>query len=78
MGEMKMSNDEFPDLAVGFFVGAVFMLIMTALLVFPDYVEISHKNLGSKDHVCFANHTCRENLKCVWTDGLEPWAGVCK
>jgi hypothetical protein len=58
---------------LGFIAGFLLCVLVTT----PSCVEDSHKALGSKNRVCFANHTCRENLKCVYTEGLEPWSGVC-
>lgn len=31
-----------------------------------------HEQLGSKGHSCFANKTCREGLRCLSADGLDP------
>ncbi len=50
-------------LIIGVFVG----------LAIGDYAKYnSHLALGSKGYSCFANNTCRENLKCIMPDGIKP------
>jgi hypothetical protein len=34
--------------------------------------DIGHEKLGSHGHSCFANHTCRDGLRCLRADGIEP------
>lgn len=34
-----------------------------------------HEEMGTAAHVCFANHTCRDSMRCVTGVGMED--GVC-
>ena len=75
---MSRDNDEFMGIfGFGFAVGTVLWFVIFCAAIIPDCQDSSHRTLGSKGRVCFANHTCRENLKCVYIEGLEPWSGVC-
>lgn len=69
------------DEGAGFFKGMFMVSIGWAGLVVifstgPNgCLERSHRYLGSQGAPCFANHTCRENLVCLWGEGASP--GIC-
>lgn len=56
------------------FITLVGVLINNVALV--HYYETGHVEMGKGGHVCFANHTCRDNLRCVFDEKLFP-DGVC-
>lgn len=67
-------DDDF--LSVVFLVGVFLFGLFIGLVFFGrDSLEASHKALGSYGHACFANHTCRDGLRCLHGDGAEP--GTC-
>lgn len=71
-----MSYRDFEDgvwTTIGVIVG-FFALILIASTMHNCLNKWSHEELGSNGHACFANHTCRENLRCA-DDGSKP--GVC-
>lgn len=44
-------------------------ILMVAAMLWDEH------NWGTEGHVCFANHTCRDGMKCITGEGMED--GVC-
>lgn len=59
----------------GFVAGLILSFGMILIIAANSCVERSHRFLGSKGAPCFANHTCREGLICLYGEGAEP--GTC-
>lgn len=66
-----MSEDESTALWIGILIGALASMMFTSI-VWKARLEIGHDYLGSKGHACFANNTCREGLRCLVADGIQP------
>lgn len=53
-----------------FVLGMVFGSILGMVVTASSFGSAAD-HLGSKGAHCFANHTCRENLKCLVADGID-------
>lgn len=66
------NNSEYSDWDV---IKIVFTFVMLTALstirCMDDSNHQGHEQLGSLGHACFANKTCREQLKCLDAVGLD-------
>lgn len=67
---MKMNNDEVAGAVIASIAWSMAVTLMA--IAWKGTHDVGYAQYGSKGHACFANHTCRENLKCMVADGIDP------
>jgi hypothetical protein len=71
---VPMTEDEGGALFFGVMFGLLFGIVGTGILTGLAN-QSGHRQLGSSGYVCFANHTCRDGLRCIVVDGHPD--GIC-
>ncbi len=56
--------------------GGILIGLFAGMLLGGLRSGLGHHDLGSLGHTCFANKTCRVDLRCLVKEGLNP-DGVC-